>query len=418
MFRTILFIAVAFFAAFCTQTNNQESQGKAVLTSSQTLEIPKLLNRAEALQNGKEWDEVQNFYAAQSAKLRSDPHDYDALLKLAECFIQEARVTGEHPHYYPAALAMVAPVVSELETKTGADIKTKDLLFRALSHKSSIQLSLHDFAGAKVTAEKASQLNPYNAYIVGCLVDANVELGNYEEAVKNCDRMMSIRPDLRSYSRVSYLREIHGDPKGAIEAMKMAVEAGYPGYEQTEWARLQLGGLYKRYGKMKDAETQYNNSLQVRPGYPFATEALAEIEAEKGNNTKALELLSQAAEVIPEIGFYMQMAHIHAKMGNKSASDALLPQIEKMFEEDMAAGHNMSLEAARFQLELKGNPEKALEMLQPELKVRPENIDVNLLLAEIYLKMDKKAEAKAALAKATRTGSKNPELAKAVRLVD
>lgn len=52
---------------------------------------------------------------------------------------------------------------------------------------------------------------------------------------------MSIRPDLRSYSRISYLREIYGDLDGAIEAMKLAVTAGYPGYEQTAWARLTLG---------------------------------------------------------------------------------------------------------------------------------------------------------------------------------
>ncbi len=43
------------------------------------------------------------------------------------------------------------------------------------------------------------------------------------------NRMVSIRPDIRSYSRISYLREIHGDIPGAIEAMELAVEAGAPG---------------------------------------------------------------------------------------------------------------------------------------------------------------------------------------------
>ena len=50
--------------------------------------------------------------------------------------------------------------------------------------------------------------------------------GNYEEALKNADQMASIRPDLRSYSRVSYMREIHGDRDGAKQAMKMAGDAG------------------------------------------------------------------------------------------------------------------------------------------------------------------------------------------------
>lgn len=57
-------------------------------------------------------------------------------------------------------------------------------------------------------------LNPYNADIYGALVDANVELGNYKEAVAMCDKMLSIRPDLRSSSRASYIRQIFGDNNG------------------------------------------------------------------------------------------------------------------------------------------------------------------------------------------------------------
>lgn len=383
MIRINFFFLILLCALACTRTQAPENQSKAQFTSRENTEVPKLLDRAVELRNGKEWDDIQNFYAAQVKALMANPQDQEARLKLAECFIQEARVTGEHPHYYPAALAMVNPVVQDLENKPQADIRQKDMLFRALSHKASIQLSLHDFVAAKKTAQEATALNPYNAYIVGCLVDAHVELGEYEDAVKMCDRMVSIRPDLRSYARVSYLREIHNDLKGAIEAMKMAVSAGYPGYEQTEWARLQLGKLYEKAGNPKEAEIQYQNILQVRENYPFAIAALAELEEKKGRYAQALEAFQKAADIIPEIGFYMDMARIYQKMGNISAAQALLPKIENMFAEDMAAGHNMGLEAARFQLEFKKDKTKAMEMLKPELEARPNNRDVKALAAEI-----------------------------------
>ena len=73
---------------------------------------------------------------------------------------------------------------------------------------------------------KHSSVNPYNAYVYGLLVDGNVEMGNYDTAVSYADKMVSVRPDLTSYSRVSYLREIFGDYAGSIKAMQMAVEAG------------------------------------------------------------------------------------------------------------------------------------------------------------------------------------------------
>ena len=102
------------------------------------------------------------------------------------------------------------------------------------------------------------------------MVDANVELGNYDKAIEYADKMVAIRPDLRSYSRVSYLREIHGLVDESIAALKMAVAAGYPGMEQTEWARLTLGHLYERYGAQDSAMIQYATALAERPNYPLS----------------------------------------------------------------------------------------------------------------------------------------------------
>ena len=54
----------------------------------------------------------------------------------------------------------------------------------------------------------------------------------------------SLRPGLASYARASYLRELHGETGGAIEAMRMAADAGATGKESRAWALYQLGNLY------------------------------------------------------------------------------------------------------------------------------------------------------------------------------
>lgn len=389
--QLIRLLILSWLAFACTH-----SDGEKNVAHRNNPEFPELLERPEALRHGQEWDEVQNFYGAQCKALRENPQDHDARLKLVECFIQEARVTGEHPHYYPAALTLASEVIRALEPKKDMDVREQDLLFRALTHQASLQLSLHDFAAAKITAEKAAALNPYNAYIMGCLVDAHVELGDYARAVEYCDKMVGIRPDLRSYARVSYLREIFGDLPGAIEAMKMAVSAGFPGYEQTEWARLQLGNLYEKQGNLQEAEAQYQTCLAARENYPFAIAALAGLEIQRGNDDKALQLLQQAADIIPEIGFYIDIAKIHARKNDRETLTRLLPDIETMFREDMEAGHNMALEAARFQLEIKKDPNAAFELLRDEVARRPHNIEVNKLLGDIYTALGKTPEARAA----------------------
>jgi pentatricopeptide repeat protein len=382
-----------FFVSILLFSCNNNARIDASKNQNNDIEIPQLLDRAEALRYGKEWDDVQNFYGTQMAELRRNPKNVEARLKLAECFIQEARITGEHPHYYPAALKVLEGAITELTNMTNPTPQQKDHLFRALSHKASVQLSLHDFAAARQTAEQAVAINPYNAYIYGCLVDAHVELGQYQKAVEVCDKMVSIRPDLRSYSRVSYLRELHGDLNGAIEAMDMAVKAGFPGYEQTEWARLQLGYLYAKKGDWNTAEAQFNASLATRPDYPFALAALAEVAMHHNQVEKAENLLNKAIAIIPEVGFKTDLAKIYQKTGRNEAAQAAIESIITMMAEDTQAGHNMALEAGRFHLEVTGDLQQAMIYAEQELAARPDNIEVNRLIADIYLKQGKKAEA-------------------------
>ncbi len=60
-------------------------------------------------------------------------------------------------------------------------------------------------------------------------IDYYVNPCSYDEAVKMADKMVSIRPDLRSYARVSYLREIHGDVGGTPRAMTQPCADGARG---------------------------------------------------------------------------------------------------------------------------------------------------------------------------------------------
>jgi tetratricopeptide (TPR) repeat protein len=380
LFSFKLLLIIAIFALFSCKNNPQST----TIAQKTQINIPKLLDREAALRNGKEWDNVQNYYGTQCAALRQNPNDQEAKLKLVECFIREARVTGAHPHYYPAALQMTEEVINSIENATDKSAKDTDKMFRALSHKASVQMSLHHFADAKVTAEKAVALNPYNAYIYGCLTDALVELGQYKQAVEVCDKMVSIRPDLRSYARVSYLREIHKDFKGSIEAMGMAVQAGFPGTEETEWARLQLGQLHEKYGKLKDASLQYQRCLVERENYPFALAALAGVEQKQGKYADAEKHLKAACAIIPEVAFYRDLSDLYTQMGRQAEAQNLIPEIEKMYAEDMEAGHFVQLELASFYLEQAKNPTKALEFAKQEYAARPDNIDVNKTMSAIF----------------------------------
>jgi len=143
-------------------------------------------------------------------------------------------------------------------------------------------------------------------------------MGNYKAAIENADKMVSIRPDMRSYSRISYLREIHGDYPGAIDAMKMAVDAGPPGDESTEWTRVQLGHLYENTGDLKSAEMSYLISLQYRPGYAYAIAGRARIAVAAGDYNKAIAYYQQADSLVNDYSFKDQLAELYSLTGQKT----------------------------------------------------------------------------------------------------
>lgn len=393
-----------------TATLNSGCKTKAAVNSGATTvnrqAIPALLERKGELAKAGEWERTKAKVGELNLKIARDPNDIKSMLQLATIYITEARITGEHPYYYPALMKLLDGVLA-MDSRN----------FEALVYKASVKMSQHQFAEAKKIAEQARSVNPDNAYVYGVLVDANVELGHYEEAVQMSDKMQVLKPSLESYSRASYLREIYGDYPGAIEAMKMAVQAGLPGSEPWCWTKKTLGHLYEKTAKWEEAGKQYNEILAIRPSYAFALAGLAKIQKAANNYTKALELLNQAAGIMPEFSFHEEMADIYMVQGEKQKAAGKYTEVIAMLKEDENSGHTVSLELSRVYTKT-GNFEKAIEEAMKEYAQRPLNIDVNHTLAWAYYKNGITEKAARFMKTALKTGSRDPELRERAILVE
>src|SRR5215204_4508985 len=271
----------------------------------------------------EEWKETEKLWKKYAEVTARNPNDIKNRLALSMLFIQEGRVTGAHIYYDAAALHYINQV---LEIEPGN--------FDALTLKSLIELSQHHFTDGLNTALKAQKINPYNAFVYGLLVDGYVETGNYKAAVGNSDKMVSIRPDIRSYSRISYLREIHGDYDGAIEAMQMAVGAGIPGDETTEWSRIQLAKLFEETGDVKKAETLYRLCLSFRPNYAYALAGLGHVAMGKSDYKTAIENYSKADALVNDYSLKEQLATLYILSGEKQKAKFFINEMIEGMTED------------------------------------------------------------------------------------
>jgi tetratricopeptide (TPR) repeat protein len=355
--------------------------------------IPRKGNAADG-----EWQATKNLSNNLIEKIRSNPSDLKSLNALTALYLQEARASGSYTYYNNAALNYINSVL-EVDPKN----------FEALAHKATILLSQHRFGEGLNLAKQIVELYPHTAYGYGILVDANVELGNYREAIEAADRMISIKPDIRSYSRISYLREIHGDLAGAIDAMKLATDAGAPGSENTEWCRVQVGKLYEQLGKIKDAAMHYTIAEANRPGYAHAIAGLARIALAEKDYKKALSLYQQAGALLPDHLFKEGIVEAYSLMGQDQNAKKTTHEILQEMEQAINNGQNEDHEMAHAYMGV-NDPDKALEFALREYNRRPANIEVNETVALVYYLKENYSAALTYIETALKTNCKKPEL--------
>ena len=399
--KKILFFSYLAVAVLITVTpgcNESKDDKDQTVTTTTTSGFKPLKERTGELAKLPDWLKVQTGVSSLMTKIQKDPNDLKSKLILAEVYIQEARVTGDHPYYYPAAQEILDDI-----------LKRDPKHFDAMALKASIQLSLHKFADALVIGQQALKINDRSGYIYGVLVDANVELGNYQEALAMSDSMQKVKPGLESYARASYLREIFGDYAGSKEAMKLAVKAGLPGSEPQSWAQYTLAHLYEVTGDLKNDQEQLEQILAIRPSYAFAYAGLARIKRYQKQYDSSLALLDRACSLLPEFSFYEEKADLYKEMKQPEKAKALYDTVIKMLNTDAASGHNTDHELAIVYYK-SGDLDQAETFAKKEFNKRPDNIDVANTMAWVNYLKGNYPEASRLIKTSLKTNSQNPTL--------
>lgn len=202
-------------------------------------------------------------------------------------FEQRARETGDSGYYARAEAAY----------RRALRVAPNDL--PATIGLGAVALSRHEFRQALALGRHAIALSPSTAAGYGVVGDALVELGRYEAAFEAFNRMVSLKPSVSSYARISYARELLGDVPGAAQAMQLAVDAAAGEPDALAWSHTQLGKLLWSHGRVGEAAREYRAALRVRPGYVHALEALVLVESARGRDARALALARRAAAVMP-----------------------------------------------------------------------------------------------------------------------
>jgi tetratricopeptide (TPR) repeat protein len=314
-----------------------------------------ILSDTSSRMNASTDEQIQTF----QDQLKTDPNHWQAYSQLGLAYLQKVRETGD-PTYYQKAEEALDKALSLQPDE-----------YVSISARGTLALARHEFLSALEWGGRAKKINPDRTYAYGVIADAQIELGRYPEAVKTLQTMVDLRPDMSSYSRISYIRELHGDIPGALDMMQRAVDSGTPNTENTAWVRTQLGNLYFNTGDLDQAGWEYQRTLQDRPNYVYAIAGLGRVHAARGDMNEAIKLLNQAVSIIPMPEFVIMLGDLYQAAGQTDRANQqykLLATMEKLYR---ANGVDMDMEIALFNADHNQNLEETIALAHKAYTNRP-----------------------------------------------
>lgn len=286
------------------------------------------------------------------------PDDSGAWQELGVAYVQRAEATGDPAFHQLAGRALER--AAQLAPDDPATVTAQGVL----------ALALHDFARALDLGEQVVADNDRNVTALGVVVDAQVELGRYEQAAATAQQMLDVRPSLPALSRASYLRELSGDVDGAVLAMEQAATAGQG--LTFDLARIEalLGDVHAHHGDHDRAAAAYDRALALDDDLPRALTGRARLAAIDGDLDAAVEQLEAVTATVPYPGALLLLAELQAFAGDEQAASDTEEVVRATVQLQQAADQSVDLELAFFEADA-GDGATAVALAEQAYAARP-----------------------------------------------
>ncbi len=298
--------------------------------------------------------------AAARRLIDKNPKNFEAYNALALALSRRARETSDVAYYTQAEDAL----------KKSFEISPNN--FDGERTAVWLLLGKHEFAAALEKAKELNKRMPDDIMLYGFLTDANVELGNYDDAEKAAQWMLDLRPgNLPGMTRAAYLRELFGDIDGALELMNMAYQSTPPNEaEDRAWILSQIGHLQLMSGKLSDADTTLQQALALFPGYHYALQNLAKVRIEQKRYEDAVNLLQQRYDAAKHAENLYDLAEALELAGRSDDAQKAFAEFETKSLAESVRKDNSDRELIFYYADHAHQPAKALEIAKQEFAWR------------------------------------------------
>ncbi len=282
-------------------------------------------------------------------RVEADPESLRGWQDLAAAYLSRAAETGDPSYYDLTDRALghaeeLAPGQQETTVRRGA-----------------LALARHQFADALALGTTATAAAPDSPDALVVLIDAQVELGRYDEAEASLTRLLDRRPGLAALSRLSYVQQLNGQTAAAVLTMQQAREAGESSPAAAATVSTFLGDLRLGQGDLDRADAAYRSALDRSPGLVLAELGRAHVLELQGRRPDAIDALERLTGRMPLPAALTLLGELQSLDGRAADADLTFDVVRAAYGSVVSAGGVVDLEQAVFEAD-HGDPARAVEL--------------------------------------------------------
>lgn len=310
-------------------------------------------------------------------QLASRPGDTGLRLDVAERYFGLAMAQGD-PRYVGYATSVIAP----LEKTDAGDA-------RYWLVRGQLQQYRHDFEGALRSLRRASEIAPDAVDPVAWRAAVHMVQAHYPLASAECDRLAKIAPSLLAQGCTAYVRGTTGQLIPAYDMLSDAAAAARDATPQLMlWVHTRLAEMAVRLQRWGDAERHFRAALGHGITDQFLLGAYADFLLLRERPAEVLQLLAgwERSDIL-----LLRLA-LAARAAGDARGKTWNALLRDRFDAAARRGDRLhEQEAARWALELLGDPPRAVAYARSNYALQKEPRDAEILLRAALAAKDRSA---------------------------
>lgn len=298
---------------------------------------------------------TQSIAGARTA-VSDKPTEYAGYNLLATALVRRAQETSDGSFYTQAEEAL----------KKSLEIAPNN--FDTEKIQVSILLGEQEYPAALEAARALNKRVPDDVMVYGLLTDADMGLGNYNDAETAAQWMLNLRPGNRpGLIWAARLRELFGDAEGAYELMDLAYQSTPPSEIGERAAILtRMGHLRLASGSTDAAGKLFQQASTYFPNYPSALGGLAQVRITQKRYAEAVVLLQQRYQGVPHAENLYDLAEALQMAGRDGEAKRAFAEFETKSLLESSRRDNSNRKLVFYYADHAQQPAKALKVAQQE----------------------------------------------------